>query len=59
MSSIENPFASEEVVPPYNQQWVIRRRLNEKIKQLALQMVTKDSSLEGLQVLEQKLDAAV
>jgi hypothetical protein len=58
-SSPENPFASEEVMPPYNELWALRRSINQKLKQLALQVVTKSTSVQALQQLVTQLSDAV
>lgn len=58
-SSPENPFASEEVMPPYNEPWAVRRSINRKLKQLALQLITKSTSLETLQQLDAQLAEAM
>jgi len=55
----ENPFASEEMMPPFNEHWVLRRSINKKLKQLALQVVTKSTSLDDLQALDTQLAQAV
>ena len=54
----ENPFASEEIMPPYNEHWVLRRSINKKLKQLALQLVTKGTSLDELHALDNQLAQA-
>jgi len=59
LSSTENPFASEEIMPPYNEHWVLRRAINKKIKQLALQVITKSTSLDELRNLDAQLTEAV
>jgi hypothetical protein len=58
-STPENPFASEEVMPPYDERWALRRRINQKLKQLALQVVTKSTPLATLQQLDARLAEAV
>jgi hypothetical protein len=55
----ENPFASEEIMPPYNEHWVLRRAINKKLKQVALQLVTKSTALDALQALDVQLAAAI
>lgn len=55
----ENPFASEEVMPPFNELWALRRSVNQKLKQLALQLVTKNTPLSVLQQLDERLTGAV
>jgi len=54
-----NPFASENIMPPYNEHWVLRRAINKKLKQLALQVVTKSTSLDALQALDGQLAEAL
>jgi hypothetical protein len=58
-AAAENPFASEEIMPPYNQHWVLRRAINKKLKQLALQVVTRSTALDELQALDRQLAEAV
>lgn len=58
-SSPENPFASEDIMPPFNEFWAVRRRINQRLKELALQQVTRSNSLEVLQKLEAQLEEAV
>lgn len=55
----ENPFASEQIMLPYNEHWETRRRINQKLKQLALQLITKSTPLEALQTLDAQLEEAV
>lgn len=58
-AAAENPFASEDIMPPFNEHWVLRRAINQKLKQLALQVVTKSSGLAALQALDAQLAEAV
>jgi hypothetical protein len=55
----ENPYASEEPISPYTEHWALRRQINQKLKQLALQQVTRSTSLEALQRLDEQLGQAV
>ena len=59
MSSFDKPFSDENVMPPYNDMWAKRREVSAKMKQLALQLVTKKSSVESLDKLEKQLDEAL
>ena len=59
MKTSENPFASEELMPPYNERWAVKRRIKQKLRQLALQQVTRGASLEDLQGLDAYLDGAL
>ena len=54
-----NPFASETIMPPASESWALRRSINRKLKQLALQQITKDVSVEALKQLDTQLDQAV
>ena len=56
MSTWDKPFSDENTIEPYNEMWEARRRVNSKVKQLALQMVTKKASVEKLQQLEEKME---
>lgn len=53
---IPNPFASDTVMPPFNEVWAIKREINRKLKQIALQQVTKKASVEALRQLNADLD---
>lgn len=55
----ETPFDSDEILPPFNDIWEKRRAVNKKLRQLALQLVTKDSSLEKLTDLDNRLEQAL
>lgn len=58
-TTAENPFASEDIMPPFNEHWVLRRAINKKLKQLALQLVTKGTGLDALQALDAQLALAI
>jgi len=55
----ENPFANEQVMEPYSEQWALRRSINQKLKEMALQLITRSTSTEALQQLEAQLSGAV
>ncbi len=44
---------------PYNELWEKRREVSDKLKALALQLVTKPGNMDSLQVLDSKLDDAL
>jgi hypothetical protein len=56
MSTYDNPFSDEHIIEPYSVMWAARWGSNSKLKKLALQMVTKKTSVEKLQQLEERLD---
>jgi hypothetical protein len=58
-AAAENPFASENIMPPFNQHWVLRRAINKKLKQLALQLVTRKTELDALEALDAQLAEAL
>lgn len=58
MSSNENPFASEEITPAINDEWVAKRRVAETIKQLTEALVTSSPSIGEMHDIANKLEAA-
>lgn len=52
----DTPFDHQEGMPPYNEAWAERRRVNEKLQQLALHLITKEASVEELRELDSKLE---
>ena len=55
----QHPLVDEGVMPPFSEHWALRRRINQKLKQLALQQVTRSTSLEALETLDNQLAQAV
>jgi hypothetical protein len=58
MSSHENPFASEEITPAINDEWVAKRRMADAIKQLTEALVTSSPSVGEMHDIADKLEAA-
>ena len=55
MSANSNPFASEEITPPFNDEWVAKRRVADAIKQLTEALVTSSPSIVEMQAIASKL----
>jgi hypothetical protein len=52
-----NPFASEEVSPPFAPHWEARRRIAQAIRDLTEMVVTTDPSIEDMNEIAAALDA--
>ena len=48
MESIENPFASEEITPPYSEEWEAKRRVAAAIKDLTEVLVTSSPDIDKM-----------
>lgn len=57
MPANNNPFASEEITPPFNDEWVAKRRVADAIKQLTEALVTSSPSIAEMQTIASKLEA--
>lgn len=57
MSIDTNPFASEEITPPFNNEWQAKRRVAATIKQLTEALVTSSPSVEEMHAIADKLEA--
>jgi len=57
MPANNNPFASEEITPPFNDEWVAKRRVADAIKQLTEALVTSSPSIVEMQAIASKLEA--
>ena len=55
MSDI-NPFASEEITPPFNDEWVAKRRVANAIKQLTEVLVTSTPDTEKMHAIAEQLE---
>lgn len=53
-----NPFSSEEITPPFNDEWVAKRRVASTIKQLTEALVTSSPSIEEMHTIADKLEVA-
>ena len=56
MHSDNNPFASEEITPPFNDEWVAKRRVSDAIKQLTEALVTSSPSIEKMHAIAEQLE---
>ena len=51
-----NPFASEEITPAFNDEWVAKRRVADAIKQLTEVLVTSSPGIEKMHAIAEKLE---
>lgn len=58
MHSNENPFASEDITPAINDEWVAKRRVAEAIKQLGEALVTSSPSISEMHDIANRLESA-
>lgn len=56
MSTEINPFASEDITPPFNDEWEAKRRVANAIKQLTEVLVTSSPSIEKMHNIAQQLE---
>jgi hypothetical protein len=56
MHSENNPFASEDITPPFNDEWVAKRRVADAIKQLTEVLVTSTPSIEKMHAIAEQLE---
>jgi len=56
MSTEINPFASEDITPPFNDEWEAKRRVANAIKQLSEVLVTSSPSIEKMHDIAQRLE---
>ena len=52
----DNPFASEEITPAFNDEWVAKRRVADAIKQLTEVLVTSSPGIEKMHAIAEKLE---
>jgi hypothetical protein len=52
----DNPFASEEITPAFNDEWIAKRRVAEAIKQLSEVLVTSSPSIEKMHAIAERLE---
>lgn len=53
---IKNPFESEEITPPFNDEWQAKRRVAKAIKQLTEVLVTSCPSIEKMHAIAHELE---
>jgi hypothetical protein len=56
MESDINPFASEDITPAFNDEWVAKRRVADAIKQLTEVLVTSSPGIEKMHAIAQQLE---
>ena len=56
MHSENNPFASEDITPPINDEWVAKRRVSDAIKLLTEALVTSSPSIETMHAIAEQLE---
>lgn len=54
--TIDNPFASEEITPPFNDEWQAKRRVANAIKELTEALVTSSPSIDEMHNIAEKLE---
>ena len=52
----DNPFASEEITPPFNDEWLAKRRVAAAIKQLTEVLVTSSPGIDKMHAIAEKLE---
>ena len=54
---VENPFASEEITPPFNDEWQAKRRVADALRQLTEVLVTSSPSIDEMHDIAAKLES--
>ena len=54
--TVFNPFASEEVTPPFSEHWQAKRRLAQAIRELTDVLVTSTPSVEDMNAIAERLE---
>ena len=57
MSDFDNPFASEEITPPFSQEWEAKRRVAAAVKELTEVLVTSSPDITKMHSIAEKLEA--
>jgi len=57
MLNDNNPFASEDITPPFSDEWSAKRRVADAIKQLTEVLVTSSPSIEKMHAIADQLEA--
>jgi hypothetical protein len=52
----ENPFASEEITPAYNDEWVAKRRVANALRELTEVLVTSSPSIDKMHLIAEQLE---
>ncbi|CAA0078352.1 Uncharacterised protein [Halioglobus japonicus] len=56
MTDDNNPFASEDITPPFNDEWVAKRRVANAIKQLSEALVTSSPDIGTMNAIAEQLE---
>ncbi len=56
MSNDNNPFAAEDITPPFNDEWVAKRRVADAIRQLTEALVTSTPSTDTMHAIAEQLE---
>ncbi len=51
-----NPFATEDITPPFNDEWVAKRRVADAIKQLTEALVTSSPNIDTMHAIAGQLE---
>ncbi len=54
--TIDNPFASEDITPPFNDEWQAKRRVANAIKTLTEALVTSSPGIEDMHSIAERLE---
>jgi len=57
MPNVVNPFASEEITPPFSEEWQAKRRVAAAIRHLTEVLVTSSPDVEQMHEIATKLEA--
>ena len=57
MSMNQNPFASEEITPAFNDEWVAKRRVADAVRLLSEALVTSSPGIEEMHEIAARLEA--
>ena len=52
-----HPFASEDITPPYSQEWEAKRRVSDAIKKLSEVLVTSSPDIDEMHRIAEKLES--
>jgi hypothetical protein len=53
---LENPFASEDITPPFNDEWEAKRRVAKALRKLTEALVTSTPSIAEMQAIAEQLE---
>ena len=56
MLTQDNPFASEEITPPFSDEWAAKRRVADAIRQLTEVLVTSSPDIEKMHAIAEQLE---